>query len=460
MAQHHGYRARGSQSHFNDLCELLGVQKPLDADPNGEWFAFERGATKATGGQGWADVWKRDCFGWEYKGKHGNLDKAYDQLLQYQGKLGNPPLLIVCDINTIIIHRHFTNFVDEPVKLSLDDLLDPQKLDLLRKAFTDPEALRPGRTTEHVTQEAARRFGEMAERLRKYGHEPQAVAHFLIRLLFCLFAEDVGILPAGLFTRLVTSPKQNAKQLQEQLRQLFAAMASGGTFGVDSISHVNGGLFNDDEALLLDGDSLRTLSEVSRQDWGAIEPAIFGTLFERGLDPGKRSQQGAHFTSKDDILLIVEPVLMAPLRRRWAEVKGEADALVAKVAELDAAIVAAQGGSEAHQPARQADRGAEQAAGPADRLPPGAGRGAGARPGVRERQLPLREPAAAARPGEGSDRARRVDGRLVLHADGRAGAAARHRDQPVRASWPRRRSGSATSSGGAITVSASPPSRS
>ena len=101
---------------------------------------------------------------------------------------------------------------------------------------------------------------------------------------------------------------------------------------------MDGGLFNDDAVLLMDGDSLRTLAEVSSQDWGAIEPAIFGTLFERGLDPGKRSQQGAHFTSKEDILLIVEPVLMAPLRRRWEAVRAEAQALAAELAQIDAGI--------------------------------------------------------------------------------------------------------------------------
>ena len=80
----------------------------------------------------------------------------------------------------------------------------------------------------------------------------------------------------------------------------------------------------------MDSESVRILAEVSGQDWSAIEPAILGTLFERGLDPGKRSQLGAHFTAKEDILLIVEPVLMAPLRRRWETVQTEARGLAAK----------------------------------------------------------------------------------------------------------------------------------
>ncbi len=319
-----------SQSHFNDLCELIGHQKPLEADPHGEWFAFEKGASKATGGEGWADVWKRGCFAWEYKGKHANLDRAYGQLLLYSGALANPPLLIVSDMDTIRIHTHFTNTVKVTHVLTLDDLLLPEKLDLLRLAFNDPEKLRSPITTTHVTQQAAEKFATIARILRRFENQPPQVAHFLIRLLFCLFAEDVGILPAGLFTRLVTRPKQNATMFAEQLRQLFAAMATGGYFGVDTIPHVDGGLFNDDAALLMDSQSLAVLAEVSRLDWAAIEPAIFGTLFQRGLDPAERAQLGAHFTSEKDILLVVEPVLMAPLRRRWAEVKAEAEAKAEK----------------------------------------------------------------------------------------------------------------------------------
>ena len=195
---------------------------------------------------------------------------------------------------------------------------------VLRNAFENPDALRSPQTAQQVTEEAARQFARLAQLLRRYGAEPHATAHFLIRLLFCLFAEDVGILPDGIFTRLVTRPHRTTKSLTEQLRQLFVAMAGGGSFGADEILHVDGGLFDDDAALDLDSDGLAILAEVSTLDWSAIQPSIFGTLFERGLDPAKRSQLGAHYTGEEDILLIVEPVLMAPLRRRWGEVKAEA----------------------------------------------------------------------------------------------------------------------------------------
>ena len=97
-----------AQSHFIDLCRLLGEPTPHDADPTGEQYAFERRVTKAGGGEGFADVWKRDFFAWEYKGKYKDLKAAYLQLLNYKDDLGNPPLLIVSDLDRIEIRTNFT----------------------------------------------------------------------------------------------------------------------------------------------------------------------------------------------------------------------------------------------------------------------------------------------------------------------------------------------------------------
>ena len=316
-----------SQEHFLDLCALLDHPTPAEDDPTGERFTFEAGATKHSGGQGWADVWKRGFFAWEYKGKHANLDKAYDQLLQYREALQNPPLLIVSDLDSIVIHTNFTNTVKQIHTLTLDDLLDPEKLKLLHHAFHNPNALRAPQTPEQVTQQAAAEFAHLADQLRKYGEAPDASAHFLIRLLFCLFAEDTGLLPEALFSKLIEHTRGKSADFQQQLRQLFEAMSTGGWFGVDEIKHFDGRLFDAAPALELDGSGIHTLAQVSHLDWSSVEPSICGTLFERSLDPDKRSQLGAHYTSKEDILLIVEPVLMAPLHRRWEEVQAEAQKL-------------------------------------------------------------------------------------------------------------------------------------
>jgi hypothetical protein len=179
-------------------------------------------------------------FAWEYQGQHADLDRAYRQLLQCCESLLNPSLFIVSDLQRIVIHTNFTNTVKRVHELALDDLLIPEELAILHRAFTDPKALRDAKTPEQVTEEAA--------------------AHFA-----------------------------------------------------------------DDTAPELDADGLHILAEESGLDWAAIEPSVLGTLFDRSLDPGKRSPLGAHYTGKEDILLIIEPVLMAPLRR-WAEVKAEAKA--------------------------------------------------------------------------------------------------------------------------------------
>ena len=315
-----------AQQHFLDLCALINHPTPAEADPTGHSFTFEAGAGKTGGGQGFADVWKRGCFAWEYKGKHANLDKAYQQLLQYRESLENPPLLVVSDTDTIVIHTNFTNTVKRVYTLTLDDLLTPARLDTLRAVFTDPARLKAPKTAEQATEEAAKEFSRLAELLRKYGDDPRQVAHFLIRLLFCLFAEDIDLLPKNLFTQLVSQTRRKPGAFSAQLRQLFGAMSTGGWFGADEIRHFDGGLFDDSAVLDLDGDSMDILARVAGLDWSNIEPSVFGTLFERSLDPGKRSQLGAHYTSKEDILLIVEPVLMQPLRRRWATVKAEAEA--------------------------------------------------------------------------------------------------------------------------------------
>jgi hypothetical protein len=124
-----------AQQHFIDLCELLAQPKPAAADPDGAWYTFERGVTKTGGGKGWADVWLRDKFAWEYKGKHKNLDDAYKQLLRYREDLENPPLLVVCDLDRFEIHTNFTGTVKAVYKFDLDALGEPTNIDVLGKVF-------------------------------------------------------------------------------------------------------------------------------------------------------------------------------------------------------------------------------------------------------------------------------------------------------------------------------------
>ena len=153
-----------SQSHFNDLCALLGVPDPVSADPKGEWFTFEKGASKTSGGEGWADVWRKGHFAWEYKGRRKDLKAAFNQLLQYSVALENPPLLIVSDMDRILVHTNWTNTVQEVHEFATEDLLDGAVRGRLQAVFTDPDEYRPQKTRQALTEETAREFAGLAQR--------------------------------------------------------------------------------------------------------------------------------------------------------------------------------------------------------------------------------------------------------------------------------------------------------
>ena len=326
-----------SQEHFIDLCRLLGVMTPNEADPSGKDYSFEAGAERAsTGKTGWADVWKRGRFGWEYKGAHADLDAAYRQLLDYREALENPPLLVVSDMERIEVRTNFTNTRTAVHPVTLDDLAagggqTAEALRILRAVMSEPEALRPKQTPEDVTQEAASRFAQIARSMQERGHEPEAVAHFLNRVLFCLFAEDVALLPKRLMSDLISSRADDPEAFTEGLADLFRRMADpegSRFFGTQRIEWFNGGLFDDDSALGFTREELRIVRDASSLDWSQVEPAILGTLFERGLDPSKRGQLGAHYTDREKIMMVVEPVVMAPLRREFDAMRERVDELM------------------------------------------------------------------------------------------------------------------------------------
>ena len=310
-----------AQEHFIDLCRLLDKPTPAEADPTGDWYCFERGARKDSGGDGWADVWKRHHLAWEYKGKHADLDAAFNQLRQYALALENPPLLIVSDMARFRIRTNWTNSVSETHELTLDDLADAAIRDKLKWAMSDPERLRPGESRQALTERAAATFAALAQSLRERGHEPQTVAHFVNRLVFCMFAEDVGLLRDYMFTRMLQRARLRPERFSNMARILFGAMATGGEVGFETVDWFNGGLFDDDTALPLDKVEIETTLKAAALDWSEIDPSILGTLFERGLDPNKRSQLGAHYTDRDKIMRIIEPVVIRPWLAEWATVK-------------------------------------------------------------------------------------------------------------------------------------------
>lgn len=328
----------GAQPHFDDLCELLGVEKPRD--PNN--YCFERGAKKSGGGDGWADVWKRGFFAWENKKPGRDLDKALKQLTDYALQLESPPLLVVCDRERIIIHTAFTGYPDQPREIRIEELLDDSKRQMLKWVFTDPLKLRPEKSTAAVTEEAARRFADLADTMRQRGQDSNQVAHFLVQCLFCMFAEDEGLLPEKIFTNLLASAKSDVAKAADRIAKLFRAMQEPkGDYGNDDIEWFNGGLFRQIAVPTLSISDLETLRAASADmDWRAIDPTIFGTLFERGLGK-KRAALGAHYTDTGTIAKLVDPLVRAPLLAEWQAAREKITKQIAKAGEFDEAKAAA-----------------------------------------------------------------------------------------------------------------------
>lgn len=250
-----------SHEHFIDLCHLLGQPTPASADATGEEYTFEKhvkvvgAASKGSkGDHGFVDVWWRGKFAWEYKqkDKYKSLDEAYRQVYQYRDALLNPPLSVVCDIRTTEIRSHFPNHPTEKTVIRLEEI--PGRIEVLRRVFTNPESFRPAKTTEAVTKDLANEFSELANRLiDRYPPGNMAlwdtpgdpVAHFLMKVMFCLFAEDIGLLPDKAFTKLIERSLRDPESFITRAATLFTLMKTGGEFGNDLIPHFNGGLFDD-----------------------------------------------------------------------------------------------------------------------------------------------------------------------------------------------------------------------
>ena len=327
----------GAQEHFLDLCRMLGVQTPAEVNPNGEWFTFEKGLDKSTGGRGFADVWRKDHFAWEYKGRKKDLAAAYQQLQLYREALGNPPLLVVCDLDTFQVHTNFNNTVKRVYEFDNGDLAinrpvgdsDLTPTQILSALFDDPQKLNPGKLQSRLTEEAADLLRVLADDMREWKISERDIARFIMRMIFCFFASDVGLLPKVALTDLIEINKSKPADFRMYLSELFAAMKdSGGKFLMRDIPHFNGELFDDTYVPPLIADHIALLEQLQDLDWSDIEPSIFGTLFERIIDKRKRKQLGTHYTSREDIELIVEPVLMRPMRQAWEREKKRAKAYI------------------------------------------------------------------------------------------------------------------------------------
>ncbi len=348
-----------------DLCQLLGVPEPDPSreDTRDNAYVFERRVTFRHGdgseSYGFIDCYHRDAFVLEAKKFRKLEGKAFDDAMlrargqaeQYARSLpateGRPPFLVVVDVgNAIELYAEFTRsgatytpFPDpRSHRIRLEDLRDDAQREKLRRVWIDPVALDPSKRSAKVTREIAAQLAKVAKALEATGQAPEVVAGFLTRCLFSMFAEDVGLLPPRAFSNLLDSLKENPGQFVPLVGEMWKAMDAG-DFSValrTDVLRFNGKLFKQPHVLQLDRDQIALLQEAAKFDWKEVEPAIFGTLLERALDPEERHQLGAHYTPRAYVERLVLPTVIEPLREDWADAQAAA-LLLAAEGKLDEA---------------------------------------------------------------------------------------------------------------------------
>ena len=265
------------------------------------------------------------------KGYDDTMLRARGQAEQYARNLpaseGRPPFLIVIDVgHSIELFAEFsqtggvyTPFPDpQSYRIKLDQLADPEIRERLALVWTDPLALDPARRSAKVTREIAGKLAELAKSLEAAGHPPETVAQFLMRCLFTMFAEDIDLLPKDAFLNLLKTI-ESVEHFPPVMKQLWQTMNEGGfsTQLREKVLQFNGGLFAESKALPLTDDQLQLLIDAAGKQWKDVEPAIFGTLLERALDPVERHKLGAHHTPRAYVERLVVPTVVEPLREEW-----------------------------------------------------------------------------------------------------------------------------------------------
>ena len=302
---------QASQEMFLDICALVDHLTPV-AYGDRDAFTFEKWVPG-----GFADAYLEEHFGWEFKGDDADLEDGLLQLLRYQVHLKTPPLLIVSSFRTIWIQTNFPGMETVRHEIPVAALDQPAHLHKRRYAFFAPVELRPDRSVDTVTRETADLFQAIVADMEEHTDDPEKLARYLNQIVFCLYAEDAGLLPGAPFSQIVREHFRNPALFDQAIGNLFGQMAKGGMFGATPVAYFDGDLFNNADTVELSSLALGRLAEATEKNWRNIEPSIFGTLFERALDASKRSHLGAHYTSASDIMLVVEPVVMAPLRDEW-----------------------------------------------------------------------------------------------------------------------------------------------
>ncbi|MDO8899894.1 MAG: class I SAM-dependent DNA methyltransferase [Phenylobacterium sp.] len=363
---------------LSELCDVLGLAHPDPADASAHQndYAFERAVRPRESDGGGApkriDLYKRGSFILEAKqsrlpGRKNALPAAaaqgalfkdepeqlgrrdqvprWDVMMQNARKQAEgyvflldadhpaPPFIITCDVGHCLelyadftgTGRAYNQFPDRKgFRIFLEDLRDEKIRQLLVAIWTDPQSLDPTRQSARVTREIAGRLAQVSKSLEEGGANPEDVAHFLMRCLFTMFAEDVDLLPKGSFRDLLSRSVEDPTHFPHRLKQLWSDMDKGAAFSavIDArVRHFNGGLFAQTTAFELKREEIGELLAAARADWREVDPAIFGTLLEQALDKDERARLGAHYTPRSYVQRLVEVTVMAPLRADWDAVQ-------------------------------------------------------------------------------------------------------------------------------------------
>jgi hypothetical protein len=326
------------QHWFLEFCDALGVDRP---SPNAaDDYCFEKSVAlqrhDLTDGVGRIDCWKAGHFAVEAKGTGSkgsseiHLRRAFKQVSDYvAAEPGTvPPYLMVVDVPRELIiwegwRGGFGGFAAGR-RILLDQLPDrPDDIALLQDIFAQPKFRDPRGKAQQVTRDTAGKLAELAAALEDRGHDPEKVARFLMRCVFCCFAEDVGLLPKKLFERTLKTARDtgDSAHVTETITALWRVMDAGGMFGADKIQKFNGHFFRALESLPLEPADVHLLIEAAGFEWSGVEPSIFGTLLVRALEPAERHRLGAEYTPREYIERLVEPTVVEPLRERWSAVQ-------------------------------------------------------------------------------------------------------------------------------------------
>ena len=342
------------QLFLTQLCEILDLPQPEPASSDTEKnaYVFERVVEIRTPAgeitRGFIDLYRRGSFVCEAKQSGKGLDtdawdkamlRAQAQADRYVRSLpeneGRPPFILVVDVGrNIDVYAEFTrsggNYTPFPDprshRIRLEDLRRAEIREQLRAIWEDPLSLDPSRRAAKVTKDIADKLARLARSLEARGHDAQQVASFLIRALFTMFSEDVGLLPDRSFTELLESLKDDPATFAPMLEALWATMNTGGFSPIlrKKLLQFNGGLFVETSALALEPDEFKLLYDAALADWRYVEPAIFGTLLERALDSRERHKLGAHYTPRAYVERLVFPTVIDPLRYEWENAKAAA----------------------------------------------------------------------------------------------------------------------------------------